>query len=179
MHTIEVTDSQYAYIEQLRSELQEQVVGRYGTCRDCDAVQFLIDNIDDDLDLSETFDTDALLGGDELQYDEDLAEEADTDDTDSASDGADIDDAATDETDDDSDDEGDESDDESADSGGTDAADDDDMLNEMMNLLDTHDDKWGESTSGDYRYEVDLPDGGTERAQTKDDVRAILFKQYR
>ena len=71
-------------------------------------------------------------------------------------------------------DESDESDDDSE-SG---AADDDDMLNKMMSLLETHDDKWEESPSADYRYRVDLPDGGTKDVQTKDDVRALLFKNY-
>jgi hypothetical protein len=55
---------------------------------------------------------------------------------------------------------------------------DDAMLDEMMSLLDTHDDKWGES-SGDERYVVDLPDGSTEQVRTKDDVKALLFKHYR
>jgi hypothetical protein len=52
------------------------------------------------------------------------------------------------------------------------------MLNEMMNLLDTHDDKWGES-DGDERYAVELPDGTTEQVRTKDDVKALLFDHYR
>jgi len=47
----------------------------------------------------------------------------------------------------------------------------------MMQLLDTHEDKWREG-DGEARYEVDLPDGSTESAQTKDDVRALLFKNY-
>jgi hypothetical protein len=48
----------------------------------------------------------------------------------------------------------------------------------MMNLLDTHDDKWGEADKQDARYEVELPDGTTEYVQTKDDVRAHIFKNY-
>ncbi|HMB50527.1 MAG TPA: hypothetical protein VKM69_07675, partial [Natronoarchaeum rubrum] len=52
-----------------------------------------------------------------------------------------------------------------------------DRLNTMMQLLDTHEEKWREG-SGDARYEVDLPDGSTETANTKDDVRALLFKNY-
>ncbi|WP_435092806.1 Rho termination factor N-terminal domain-containing protein [Halorubrum sp. N11] len=51
------------------------------------------------------------------------------------------------------------------------------QLNAMMSLLDTHDDKWREA-DGDARYEVDLPDGNVETARTKDDVRALLFKNY-
>ncbi|WP_096393358.1 hypothetical protein [Halorubrum trapanicum] len=51
------------------------------------------------------------------------------------------------------------------------------QLDAMMSLLDTHGDKWREA-DGDARYEVDLPDGGVETARTKDDVRALLFKNY-
>ncbi|SFR46648.1 Rho termination factor N-terminal domain-containing protein [Halorubrum sodomense] len=63
-----------------------------------------------------------------------------------------------------------------------DAADDSDdggagQLDAMMSLLDTHGDKWREA-DGDARYEVDLPDGSVETARTKDDVRALLFKNY-
>ena len=54
---------------------------------------------------------------------------------------------------------------------------DDGQLNAMLNLLDTHGDKW-RSADGDARYEVDLPDGSVESARTKDDVRATLFKHY-
>ncbi len=50
-------------------------------------------------------------------------------------------------------------------------------LNEMLDLLDTHSDKWG-SSNGDARYEVELPDGSVESARTKDDVRALLFRHY-
>ena len=53
-----------------------------------------------------------------------------------------------------------------------------DRLQAMMNLLDTHGDKWREG-DGEARYEVDLPDGSTETVQTRDDVRAVLFKNYR
>ena len=55
---------------------------------------------------------------------------------------------------------------------------DNDRLQAMMNLLETHDDKWREG-DGEARYEVDLPDGSTETVQTRDDVRAVLFKNYR
>ena len=51
------------------------------------------------------------------------------------------------------------------------------QLNAMMSLLDTHADKWREG-DGDARYEVDLPDGDVETARTKDDVRALLFRNY-
>ncbi|WP_424014920.1 hypothetical protein ACOZ35_02555 [Halorubrum xinjiangense] len=51
------------------------------------------------------------------------------------------------------------------------------QLDAMMSLLDTHGDKWREA-DGDARYEVDLPDGSVETARTKDDVRALLFRNY-
>ncbi|SMO43289.1 Rho termination factor N-terminal domain-containing protein [Halorubrum cibi] len=51
------------------------------------------------------------------------------------------------------------------------------QLNAMMSLLDTHDDKWRKG-DGDARYEVELPDGSVETARTKDDVRALLFRNY-
>jgi hypothetical protein len=52
------------------------------------------------------------------------------------------------------------------------------QLQRMMGLLNTHDDKWRKAESGDAPYEVDLPDGGTEAARTKDDVKRILFTNY-
>lgn len=58
-------------------------------------------------------------------------------------------------------------------------ANDDARLNSVMSLLDDHDEVWREAGGGEEKYEVDLPDGGTERARTKDDVRAVLFKHYR
>jgi len=51
------------------------------------------------------------------------------------------------------------------------------QLNTMLNLLNTHEDKWWDA-EGDARYEVELPDGSIETARTKDDVRALLFRNY-
>ncbi len=152
MQTIEVTDSQHTYITRIREELSRTVVGRYGTSRDCDAIQFLIDNLDDDLDLQEAFDADALPDGTEISFEEPEIPDG-TDDA-TGTDGAD----------------------ENAD--GAQTGDDDEMLDRMMNLLETHDDKWEESPAADYRYRVELADGGTEDVQTKDDVKAILFREY-
>ncbi|WP_339103951.1 hypothetical protein [Haloterrigena salinisoli] len=237
MQTLEVTDEQYAVIQQLREEISEQVVGKYGFVRERDAVQFLIDNldgnpdidveIDTDLDSSATDDVAASVGAaidgepapddlEEVSYIEDdsvdgdgpasdaaadadvvdpdsdlepdVGDESESEDenepTDASSDGnasSEDDESVTDagSTDDDSEESGDDEDaaDDSSDSDGS--ADDDDMLDEMMSLLETHDDKWSESNSADYRYEVELPDGTTEQVQTKDDVRALLFKNYR
>ena len=88
-------------------------------------------------------------------------------------DGDETDDDGDEENDDDSvkTDNGDETTAESDDGGGA------DQLDAMMSLLDTHDDKWSEG-DGDARYEVELPDGDVETARTKDDVRALLFKNY-
>jgi hypothetical protein len=52
-----------------------------------------------------------------------------------------------------------------------------DQLTATLSLLETHDDKWWQA-DGDARYEVELPDGSIETARTKDDVRAVLFKNY-
>jgi hypothetical protein len=51
------------------------------------------------------------------------------------------------------------------------------LLTGVNRLLEDHADKWRES-DGEAPYEVDLPDGSTESARTKDDVRRILFRQY-
>ncbi|WP_247000417.1 hypothetical protein [Halosolutus gelatinilyticus] len=205
MKTLEVTDEQYAFIQRLREEISEEVVGKYGFVRERDAVQFLIDNlagdveIDGDVDSSATDDVAASVGaaidGDEateleaVSYvesdeadDDDPADEIDESVDPSDDGGSDGDDPAdSDESEADAGAAGADEDDGSEDDADGDdgAADDDDMLNEMMSLLDTHDDKWEESSSADYRYSVTLPDGSVEEVQTKDDVRALLFKNYR
>ncbi|WP_254862527.1 hypothetical protein [Halovivax gelatinilyticus] len=176
MQTIEVTDAQHAFITQLREELSREVVGRYGICRECDAVQFLLDNMDAEFDLDETFDLDVETDGTEVSFEEDgtpSPDETDTSTDDAPADSAENDGDAT--ADGDGDDTSDDSDGDAS-SGGS--ADDDELLDRMMNLLDTHDDKWGESPAADYRYRVELPDGGSEDVQTKDDVKAILFREY-
>jgi hypothetical protein len=53
---------------------------------------------------------------------------------------------------------------------------DNETVSEMLSLLEDHDDVWSEAEEG---YAVELPDGGTEQARTKDDVRALLFQHYR
>ncbi|MFP9190520.1 hypothetical protein ACLI4Q_02485 [Natrialbaceae archaeon A-CW1-1] len=255
MQTLEVTDEQYAVIQRLRAAISADVVGKYGFVREQDAVQFLIDNLDGDLEAATLVDADAdevgstatddvaaaveaAIAGEEtregvesVSYDEgeDVVDEdgesvddedgsgdvddedssdgddesaddsnesddtdsdesddgdsdGDTDDNDESADDADdtdeSDDADSDESADDSDESEDTDDSDGDDDSTGGAADDDDMLDRMMNLLETHDDKWEESPSGDYRYRVTLPDGSTDDVQTKDDVRALLFKNY-
>ena len=52
------------------------------------------------------------------------------------------------------------------------------ILSTANRLLDTHSEKWREASGGGEPYEVDLPDGVTATARTKDDVRQLLFKHY-
>lgn len=196
MNTLEVTDEQYAFIQQLREQISADVVGKYGYVRERDAIQFLIDNLDGDLEVEVETEFDSAAGqdvaasvdaalaetgsseGDAITFDEseDALGEGEREEEDADEDGGDESDDLEDES---ADDEAAEADVEDEDAESDGAASDDDMLDQMMNLLDTHDDKWEESPSGDYRYRVELPDGGTEDVQTKDDVRAILFKNYR
>jgi hypothetical protein len=171
MPEIEITPEQEERLRALQEDIARDVVGKYGHVRPRDAVEYLLDRYEEDEDADpgdatvETTETD----------DEDSATE--TDDGDSATETDDGDSAT--ETDDDGGDtahvvdEGGDGTDGAATTGGDDA-----MLNEMMSLLDTHDDKWGES-GGDERYEVELPDGTAEQVRTKDDVKALLFKHYR
>lgn len=191
MQTLEVTDEQHAFIQCLREAIAENVVGKYGFVRERDAIQFLIDNLDDefeiDVDVESTATADVANAvsaaiGDErdrdgvesVSYDEstDSVEEPAVDETDDSAtptvDTDDTDEPAASPTD------TDETEPETSSN-----ADDDEMLDEMMSLLDTYEDKWEESSSSDYRYTVTLPDGSTTDVQTKDDVRALLFKNYR
>jgi len=175
MPTIDVSDEQRAFLRALRDELQSEV--QYGSVREQDALQYLIDHFEGgaDLDVART-DVDAdAVGGDDASADGGAVAAT----PDPAGGGDAVDDAGS------VDASGD-----GASSGGTSAGstsggptpepegDGDDRLNAMMNLLDTHDDKWGEASKEDARYEVDMPDGSTEYVQTKDDVRAHIFKNY-
>ncbi|SFC33703.1 hypothetical protein SAMN05444422_10773 [Halobiforma haloterrestris] len=198
MQTLEVTDEQYAFIQRLRAEISEDVVGRYGFVREQDAIQFLIDNLGDEVDveLDAEFDAsatddvadsvDAAIDGqpdpNELTYDEEPVEDGADDASGEGDDGAteeELEDGSEGTDDADAEDATDDDAGAGTNGDGDGEADDDDMLDEMMSLLETHDDKWEESSSSDYRYSVELPDGSTEEVQTKDDVRALLFKNYR
>jgi len=53
----------------------------------------------------------------------------------------------------------------------------DSPLASVNKLLDDHSEKWRKG-EGDAPYEVDLPDGTTKSARTKDDVRQLLFRHY-
>jgi hypothetical protein len=155
MPEIIVSEEQRAFLESLREDIQSEV--RYGHVRPQDALQYLIDNYDGhnlDVELPDSS-TDGSSAG--TPTEDGSSEEA------AAA-------AAVEEADDD-----DEDDDDSSSASGDDG---EDRLHAMMNLLDTHDGKWREATKEDARYEVDMPDGTTAYVQTKDDVRARLFKNY-
>jgi hypothetical protein len=160
MPTIELTDEQASFLDALRDAIEDELVGPYGTVRRGDALQYLIDNYGEPDELLGDGSA-AEVAGESEPGDEE--EDAETDE--------DAEDAEAVDEDDDS---GSESSGGPPSPGGGDA-----MLDEMMSLLDTHDDKWSETDSAETSYEVDLPDGGTETVTTKDDVRAILFKNYR
>jgi hypothetical protein len=162
MPEIEITPEQEERLRALQEDIARDVVGKYGHVRPRDAVEYLLDRHADD-EESDVAASAAEPGPDGADADDDSAGGDDADDG-----SADASAATTRVGADDG-----ESTDGEAGSGGDDA-----MLNEMMSLLDTHGDKWGES-SGDERYQVDLPDGSTEQVRTKDDVKALLFKHYR
>ncbi|AZH25444.1 hypothetical protein [Haloplanus aerogenes] len=165
MPEIEITPEQQERLRELQEDLARDVVGKYGHVRPRDAVEYLLDRYESD----ESTDGDASVASP-------AAENGNAETVDDGSGESEADNASDDVSDSDGGatarvvtEDGDPTDG----SGGDDA-----MLNEMMSLLDTHDDKWGES-SGDERYEVELPDGSTEQVRTKDDVKALLFKHYR
>ncbi|NHN49883.1 hypothetical protein G9464_20145 [Halostella sp. JP-L12] len=183
MKTLEVTDEQYERIDALREALAEDVT--YGHVRPRDAVQYLLDTHDgegSDVEVDASTAADKTASG----PDDGETEVGDAHEPDEPADGADEDDTDEDAlTADDA---------EPADANDADDRDEasgtptptptpgggsgDDKMSAMMNLLDTHDDKWERADSQETRYVVDLPDGGTEEVQTKDDVKAILFKNY-
>jgi len=156
---IAVSDEQYEYVEALRERLQAEHAGRYGHVRPRDAVQYLIDTHAPVGDGSEP-PRERPVDGDGVDG---AGDPEDGDEEDPANDGGNTggSDASGAET-----------------GGGADAEDGDDRLSAMMSLLETHEEKWDETPSENGRYEVQLPDGDLEVVQTKDEVRAVLFKNY-
>jgi hypothetical protein len=162
MPEIQVTDDQLERLDALRTELADEMVGKYGHVRRRDALEYLLDQHGEG-GGDEPATTPAGPGANGAEPDADGDGDAATASSE-GDDGADADDE----------------------SGARDAADggggDEDggaMLDAMMNLMSAHEDKWREASGGDARYEVDLPDGSTGEARTKDDVRALLFEHYR
>jgi len=163
MPEVELTEAQYEYLESLREEISEQFVGPYGHVRMADALQYLIDTHDGEVDP-------ALVDGDvgEAGGTGTASTDSDGDPGDGTTSDAEDDDAAADGDDGES----------TAETDVDGDADDEAKLNSMMQLLDEYDDVW-EKAGSDAGYEVELPEGGTETVKTKDDVRALLFKHYR
>lgn len=171
MPEIEITGDQRERLRAVQEALESDVVGKYGHVRASDAVEYLLDRYEAEEGTGQVEVDDAGEGGNGAG-----GEEAD-DGTNDAGEGAD--------------DAGEEADDagEGTDDGTDDAAetaegdavtgDDDAELDAMMNLLAEHDDRWHESDASDARYAVELPDGTTEHARTKDDVRGLLFRHFR
>ncbi|MFD1633737.1 hypothetical protein ACOZ4L_12960 [Haloplanus ruber] len=169
MPEIEITPEQEERLRALQEEIARDVVGKYGHVRPRDAVEYLLDRYEHD----EAADpgTATADAGDATTDAADAGDAGEPTDGTEAATARVVDDGGDDER-------GDGDDQARASNGDPVTGGDDDMLNEMMSLLDTHDDKWDES-DGDERYAVALPDGTTEQVRTKDDVKALLFKHYR
>ncbi|MFB6079404.1 MAG: hypothetical protein ABEJ81_00130 [Haloferacaceae archaeon] len=196
MPDIEITEDQRDRLHAVQEALAADVVGKYGHVRASDAVEYLLDRYEADGD-----EPDAGAGSiDAPTGNEGAPETVDADGTDGTGDDDGTDGTGDDATDDTGGDDGSAdgrtgdgatdatgSDDTGGDDGSTDegagpaavAGGDAAELDAMMNLLADHDDRWRESDAADARYEVDLPDGTTEHARTKDDVRGLLFRHYR
>ncbi len=175
MPDISITDDQRERLERVRAHLAEDVA--YGHVRPRDALEYLLDRFEAESGSDATVDPPAAApasSDDDRDNEGSDAEYEVRNGATPASAGA---------TDDSSDD-GDAENDDTADAAATPSTGkaeqtSDARLNSVMSLLDDHDDVWREASGGEEKYEVDLPDGGTERARTKDDVRAVLFKHYR
>jgi hypothetical protein len=158
MPKLEVTQDQLDRLDAVRDRLAADVVGKYGTVRRRDALEYLLDGYEggdlgpDDDTAADGTAADEAAGG----------EAADGDAGEGATAGTTVSAGPTPTA--------------GTGNGGGDAG---GRLNAMMSLLEDHEDVWGEAGGGEERYEVELPDGSVERARTKDDVRALLFKHYR
>lgn len=160
MPEIEITETQRDRLRAVQEALEADVVGKYGHVRPSDAVEYLLDRYEVDaagtVPAAAAGDAGDRAAGDRAAGDATAAPDDGSDDGADAGDGDGSAAAAT-----------------AAATGG-----DDDELDAVMNLLAEHENKWSESSS-DARYEVELPDGTTEGARTKDDVRGLLFRHYR
>jgi hypothetical protein len=164
MPEVEITEDQRERLRAVQEALETDVVGKYGHVRASDAVEYLLDRYEaDPTDADGTTESggqgagvsgeEAPDGSDDGGGDADGGSSTESTDGEGAA-ATVVGDATM--------------------SGG-----DDDELDAMMNLLDEHGDRWRESDASDARYEVELPDGTTEHARTKDDVRGLLFRHYR
>jgi len=160
MPEIHITEAQQERFDALREELAAEHAGSYATVRTGDVVEYLLDLAE------EVDDSERILGTADGPKDSPSADTANgvTEQQTENDDGADVSTSKP-------DGEGTGVSTPKPDDGGGGG------LDGMLNLLETHDDKWREA-SGEERYEVELEDGSVETARTKDDVKAILFKHY-
>lgn len=162
MPEIEITEDQRDRLRAVQEALEADVVGKYGHVRASDAVEYLLDRYE----AGDAGPAGTAVGSDGA------ADGGSDDATAGAGGDGDADGGGP--------DPGAGSDDRGTTDGNAAAAGADDAeLDAVMNLLDEYGDRWRESDASDARYEVDLPDGTTERARTKDDVRGLLFRHYR
>ncbi|WP_255197882.1 hypothetical protein [Halorarius litoreus] len=153
MADISLTDAQRRRFESIREDLEATFAPRYASVRDEDVVDYLLDTYTP----PETTDADA---GASAAADTDEASESaasTTPDTESPSESKTTADASE--------------------TAGATAGEGAARVSSMLQLLDDHADKWS-TGAGDAPYEVELPDGSTEPARTKDDVRRILYQNY-
>jgi hypothetical protein len=153
MPSIEITDEQHERFAALRDELAAAHAGEYASVQPTDVMAYL-------LDIAEATDDPTAALDDDSETDIDTTAVAGDEGTGNVSE----------------------------ETGDTSVSDQDVAGEEatgalgggpgMLNLLEEHDGKWREADD-DARYEVDLPDGGTEMARTRDDVKAVLFKHHR
>jgi len=179
MPDISVSSEQLAYIEALRDELAREIT--YGHVRTRDAVQYLIDHhrTDGDLDVDVEADEDS---GRELDADADADPDTGNPGTDDRTDTSNPDavETTTVSTSVDETVRALSTADSGAETGDTTVhGDDSGMVDQMMNLLDTHREVWEETDSSDGKYRVELPEGESQHVQTKADVRKLLFEHYR
>jgi hypothetical protein len=205
MPKISLTDDQRARLEEVRCDVEAAFVDTYGHARMEDAVEYLLDTYtppdgpEDDaaavaFDRIATAEYPTLqrvasnvpgvpgsgIDADEMRGKllselgpEKFAAKLSDDDREDSEDSAD----ATDDSDDAAESASDGSADDDSGDAPADASGVGGLLSTANQLLDEHDDKWREG-EGDTPYEVDLPDGSTESARTKDDVRQLLFRHY-
>lgn len=183
MTELSLTDDQLERLREIADELEDAYVGPYGSIRTEDAVDYLIDTYtppeDADAEAEPAVDAADAADGDSGDDGSDAGDAGD-DAGDAADDGSEGD-AADEGTEGDGNDNEGEADDGDGTEMPTDATSDGGaaQLQSMMSMLDDFDDKWRKAQSGEEPYEVDLPEGGTESARTKDDVRRVLFQHYR
>lgn len=192
MVSIEISDAQAEALGALRESLAEDHVGEYGYVRDRDVVQYLLDRYGaDEVEVVTGFIEERLreksyqelqqLAGSTAGV-EATGKEADLQQRVAAARAAQVlEPGAWGETDGNPVETGGDTadsgavprDERESESGGGGS-----RLERMMGLLDEYGDVWEETDSEEGNYVVTLPDGSTETVRTKEDVRAVLFKQY-